>query len=53
MCNGNKPMYTRVIRFESWLVAIGKVAFIDELTDTIKYQFFKNVRANDKRDTGR
>ena len=46
MCNGNKLMYPRVIRSESWLVYGEKVTFIDELIDTIKDQFFKNFRAN-------
>ena len=46
MCNGNKLMYPRVIRSESWLVDGEKVTFIDELIDTIKDQFFKDFRAN-------
>ena len=45
MCNGNKQIYTTVIRFESWLVVVEKVIFIDELINTVKDQFFKDFRA--------
>ena len=46
MCNGNELMYARVIRFESWLVVVGKVNFIDEIIETVKDQLSKNFRAN-------
>ena len=45
MCNGNKVMYVRVIRSESWLVVVKKVIFIDEIIDPVKDQFFKEFRA--------
>ena len=45
MCNGNKVMYARVIRSESWLVVVKKVIFIDEIIDPVKDQFLKEFRA--------
>ena len=53
MCNGNKMMYTRVIRSESRLVAAEKVIFIHELIYTIKDQFSKILEQMGKRDTVR
>ena len=53
MCTGNKLMYARVIRSESWLVVVEKVIFIEELIDTVKDQFFKDFKQIGKRDTGR
>ena len=46
MCTGNELMYAIVIRFEFWLVVVGKVNFIDEIIETVKDQLSKNVRAN-------
>ena len=45
MCYGNKLVYTRVIRSLSWLVAVEKVIFVNELTDTVKDNFLKDFRA--------
>ena len=39
-------MYTRVIRSLSWLVAVVKVVFVNELIDTVKDNFLKDFRAN-------
>ena len=44
MYNGNKLMYTKIVRSECWLVDVKKVIFIDKIIDTDKDQFFKDFR---------
>ena len=44
MYNGNKLIYTRIVRSEYWLVDVKKGFFIDKIIDTDKDQFFKDFR---------
>ena len=53
MRNGNRLMYTRVFRSESWLVVVEKVIFIDEIIILSKISFSIILEQMGKRDTGR
>ena len=52
MRNGNKLMYARVTKSETWLVLVGNIIFINEIIDPVKVSFSKILEQMGKRDTG-